>query len=257
MTNPYGQGPQQYGQQMPPGYGAHPQQYQQPGYPQQSYGQQGYPQHGYQQGYQQQAAYAGQQGAPGTIATWGDRAGAYLIDALISYAALVLGFVFLITGLFSSAALLVIGIIFFVASIGLLYWNRWFLQGSTGASIGKKSKGLILVDAGTGRPPGLGTTIAREFCHVIDGIFAIGFIMANSDPQVRTFGDKWMNTLVVYGQPVQQAVPQGYPQQGHPQQAYGQQSYGQPGYGQQGYPQPGHPHQQPGYPQQGGHPRQW
>jgi uncharacterized RDD family membrane protein YckC len=186
---PYGQQPppQQYGQQ-PPQYG------QQPPQPQQ-YGQA--PQYGQQQpqyGAPQYGAPAGY-GAPAVdYASWIQRVGAFLIDALcvapFSILASILGN--------GDNGLNAFYFIFVLLGFAVQGYNRWFQQGKTGQSWGKKALGLRLVKEETGQPIGVGLAFGRDLLHILDAIPCyIGYLWPLWDQKRQTFADKIVRTLVI------------------------------------------------------------
>ncbi|MGW1346814.1 RDD family protein [Kribbella sp. NPDC002412] len=198
---PYGQ--PQYGQ---PQYG--------PQYGQPQYGQP--PQYGHpqQQGYNpygQQPQYGYGYGVPqAPLADWAPRAGAYLIDGLISGVPIAIGYGVFIADIAmrsddlssSNDAPGAFAIILFVlgilASIGLGLWNRVFRQGKTGQSVGKSALRLRLVDAQSFQPIGAGRSFLREF---LSGLFNnacfLNLLWPLWDDQKQTWHDKVMTTYVV------------------------------------------------------------
>ncbi|GAA1261042.1 RDD family protein [Saccharothrix xinjiangensis] len=258
---PYGQPPQygqQYGQQ-PPQYGqqpyGQPQAYgQQPQYGQQQSNPYGQPSYGQQPGYGQPQAY-GQPGGypapPGGYAEWGSRA----IGGLIDYAApgILVGVLFGI-GIATNDPTLafILSTVGYVAYLGFLIYNSWYLAGTTGQSMGKKVAKIKLVKEETGQPIGFGNAFVRHLCHFVDSLpCGAGWFAPLWELKKQTWADKILGTVVVNA-PVA-AAPGGYPGAGgygQQQNPYGQQQqpYGQqPGYGQ--------PQQQNPYGQQP--PQQW
>ncbi|MET9314456.1 RDD family protein [Kribbella sp. NPDC003505] len=228
-TPPPGYGPQDPQHPGQPGqYGQQPEYGQQPGYGQQpAYGQQqpGYgqpPAYGQQPGYNQQpgqpgqygqapgqAAQAGQYGqaygqpsyggfgaVPGNLADWPSRAGAFLLDmAIIGVPA---GIGAAIAGNANNAVLAIIGLIFYLAGIGVAIWNVLVRQGTTGQTVGKQVLGIKLVGAETGQPLGIGKTFVRQLTHFLDGAACyIGYLWPLWDEKKQTFADKINNTYVV------------------------------------------------------------
>ncbi|MEI8411848.1 MULTISPECIES: RDD family protein [unclassified Kribbella] len=205
---PYGQEPP-YGQQPQYGQG-HPQQgYGQPQYGQPQYGQ---PQYG-QQPYGQ-APYGGQGYGYGTpappLADWAPRAGAYLLDGLISGVPIIIGYGVFLADIASRADdlsssndapggfAIVIFVLGLVASIGLGLWNRVFRQGKTGQSVGKSALHLKLVDTTYFQPVGAGKAFLREF---LSGLFNnacfLNLLWPLWDDQKQTWHDKVMSTYVI------------------------------------------------------------
>ncbi|MEV0283304.1 MULTISPECIES: RDD family protein [unclassified Kribbella] len=198
---PYGQQPQ-YGQ---PQYG-------QPQYGQPQYGQQyGHPQQPGYNPYVQQPQYGYGYGVPqAPLADWAPRAGAYLIDGMISGVPIAIGYGVFIADiamrsddLSSSndapgAFAIILFLLGIAASIGLGLWNRVFRQGKTGQSVGKSALHLRLVDAQSFQPVGAGKAFLREF---LSGLFNnacfLNLLWPLWDDQKQTWHDKVMSTYVI------------------------------------------------------------
>lgn len=220
---PYGQRPQGNGGQPP--YGQ--QGYGQPAYgQQQGYGQPAYGQGAYGQQYGAQPAYGGpgQFGAQPALANWGQRVGAYLIDALVAlpaYLLIIPGYVSILSSIRTStecdqttgychtttsggsASPLAIGLILagFALMAAIQIWNRW-VKGGQGQSIGKKALNISLVSANTGQPIGAGMAFVRDIAHAADSLpCEIGFLWPLWDSKRQTFADKIVSTLVIQGPP--------------------------------------------------------
>ena len=226
--------PPQYGAPQPPQYGApQPPQYGAP-QPPPAYGAQpGYPPPAANPygGYSQAPVYAGGQAAyPGSIgyveqnfgkvATFGQRALAYLIDiaiTLIGLIPMVIGIILLVaaapgfetdqygnvtssgdgnTGLAVTGGLLIaLGVL---VSLAITLWNRVFKMGRTGQSVGKKAIGLFLLDDKTGRPIGAGMCFLRELVQgLVNQIFYLGWLWMLWDTDKQTLGDKSVHSSVV------------------------------------------------------------
>ncbi|WP_433268407.1 RDD family protein [Actinosynnema sp. CS-041913] len=270
----YGQPPQQqpgqYGQpQQPPAYGQpqqnpygqpqHPQQpYGQPQHPQQPYGQPQQNPYGQQPGYgqPQQQAWGQQPGygqpafAPpaGGYAEWGSRA----MGALIDYVAPgVIVAILVIVGTVAGdpTIALILSVVGYLAMLGWLIYNSWYLAGTTGQSYGKKMAKIKLIKEETGQPIGFGNAFVRHLCHFVDSLPCYaGWFAPLWEVKKQTWADKILGTIVVNapdtGMPGG-GMPGGYPgQQPNP---YGQQ---QPGYGQPQSNPYGQPQQQNPYGQQ-------
>ncbi|MFG1814296.1 RDD family protein [Kribbella sp. NPDC049174] len=204
----YGQQPQygqpQYGQ---PQYGQP--QYGQPQYGQPQYGQPHYgqPQYG-QPAYGQQGGYG--YGAPAApLAEWGPRAGAFLIDSLISSIPILIGYGIFIANIASRAdntypdddpeiwAILVF-LLSLAVSLGLGLWNRVFRQGKTGQSVGKSVLNLRLVDSTYFQPVGAGKAFLREFlAGLFNNACFLNLLWPLWDDQKQTWHDKVMSTYVI------------------------------------------------------------
>jgi uncharacterized RDD family membrane protein YckC len=165
------------------------------------------------------AAYQGQEGIgpqdpPGyymghRLAGWGARAGAYLLDALfIAGPAIVLliGTAVLVAassgGQEPSQALIVLAFVLltvaFAVQLGLTVYNRWYLQGKTGQSWGKRIVGVRLVRMSDGQPVGGGMAFVRDVAHTVDGLICyIGYLMPLWDDRRQTLADKLLNTVVL------------------------------------------------------------
>ena len=190
----YGQQPPQYGGQQPGQYGGQPGQY---GTPQP-------PPYGAQQPYgaPQQQYGAPQYGMPAAntnLASWIQRVGAYLIDAVILVPFWILAAaVGHGTGANGLPTLNAFYFIFLLLGFVLLAYNRWYLQGKTGQTWGKKALSIRLISEETGQPLGFGMTFVRDLAHIADSIICdIGYLFPLWDAKRQTLADKIMKTLVV------------------------------------------------------------
>jgi len=257
MTDQYGDSGQD--DQRRYGQGGYGQAGGQPGYGQGGYGQQGYgepaapyggqpagapygqapygqapygaPPAGYQSGpVAQPGGYA--YGAP-AYAAWLTRVGAYIIDALPTWILIVIAGVLASHGGAGGG----IGVVFYLAALGWVAYNRWYKAGRTGQSLGKKATDTRLIGEQTGQPIGAGMAFVRDIAHIVDAVICyVGFLFPLWDAKKQTLADKIVHTLVVKN------GEGGYPPPGngqdYGQQDYGQQDYGQQDYGQQGYGAP-------------------
>jgi uncharacterized RDD family membrane protein YckC len=137
----------------------------------------------------------------GTLASWGERVIAALIDYVII---LVPGIVLFIVTIIMAAIATILGVLFYL--VLLAYWLAagFYVigyQNGLGASPGKKITGLRLISEETGQPIGGGMGIARQVCHALDGICLIGYLFPLWDPKRQTFADKILKTLVITGGP--------------------------------------------------------
>ncbi|WP_406635506.1 RDD family protein [Amycolatopsis sp. WGS_07] len=189
-------------------------------------------------------------------ASWGQRAGAYLIDLAPLLAGLLAALLLtMVSGIAGT-------IVYALTILGNVAWtvvNRWINGGNTGQSLGKRVVGIKLVSEATGEPIGAGTAFVRDLAHALDSLaFALGFLWPLWDDKAQTFSDKILNTVVVpvpsapraggYGQPG--GFPAAQPGFGAPHPGFGQppapgtgprQGFGHPGHA--GQPQPMNPHQ--------------
>lgn len=120
-------------------------------------------------------------------ASWGQRVGASLIDAL---PALAISFITRKSGFFPT-------LIGFLAALGFGFWNL-ARQGRTGQTIGKGALGIRLAVIGHDGPPGVGLSIGRSFVHILDALpLYLGFLWPLWDERRQTFADKILNTVVL------------------------------------------------------------
>lgn len=134
-------------------------------------------------------AYAAPEPIAVPYATWFQRVGAAVIDAVIPAIIYIIGFV-------TRTGLLIL--LFVLIAIAVQGYNRWFLAGRTGQSWGKKAMGLRLISETTGEPIGAGMAFVRDIVHFLDGLFCyIGYLWPLWDPKRQTFADKILHTIVV------------------------------------------------------------
>lgn len=185
------------------------------------------------QGYGAPAAPTGYGAAPAgygygaptpPYASWGARAGAFIIDGLVGAVAMIpfwIGYGLLIggaaaggvseydpnTGLYTDAgepngALMAIGgllmFIGFLVSLAFLFWNYGLKQGKTGYSIGKGVLGIKVVKEADGQVLGTWFSIGRFFVHYLDQLACyIGYLWPLWDDKRQTFADKILSTIVI------------------------------------------------------------
>ena len=199
-----------YGQQQGYGQQGHGQQgYGQPQYGQGQYGQQqGYPQQGYgQQGYGQQWAPPGYGGGPTvTFASWGQRAGAIILDGIFATLLFIPGTIFVIVGAVQAdngndgagGALLIVGVVLMIAAFAVALWNQGWRQGAQGWSWGKQIMKIKLVRTTDAQPPGGGLGIGRLLGNVTFGIYTLlTYLWPLWDEKNQSLDDKILNTYVV------------------------------------------------------------
>jgi uncharacterized RDD family membrane protein YckC len=120
-------------------------------------------------------------------ASWIQRVGAYLVDVAPIW---ILEAIFFRIGFF--------GVIVGLASLGWTIYNRWYMAGTTGQSLGKKVLNLRLVSEETGQPIGMLMAFVRDVCHIIDAIICyIGFLFPLWDSKRQTIADKIVKTVVI------------------------------------------------------------
>ncbi|MDX6252367.1 MAG: hypothetical protein QOF10_5727 [Kribbellaceae bacterium] len=205
----YGQpGPPQYGQPGQPQYGQPGQpQYGQPQYGQPQYGQQPYAQPSYGQPASYGYGYGGAGGAE--LAGWGSRVGAGLIDGLISFVPVGIGYGVFGANLASrannaypddgpTAGAVIVLVIGLLASLGLWVWNRVIRQGKTGQSLGKSALNIKLVASDTYQPIGAGKSLLRDILRsIFDSACFLNWLWPLWDEQKQTWHDKVMSTYVI------------------------------------------------------------
>lgn len=147
-------------------------------------------------------------GVPGPLASWGERAIAFLIDmAILVVAMIAVLIVSAILGAIVDVLGMLLGLIGYLAvAAGGFYFA--FQNGASGASPGKKLTGLKVVGTKTGQPIGGGLGIVRTIAHFVDQIICyIGYLLPLWDPKKQTIADKIMDTVVLNGQPKQPFGP--------------------------------------------------
>ena len=157
-------------------------------------------------------------------ASWWTRGKAAIVDFLIFLAVCLIPGVLIITSFvvayddfweefdFSggSTTLLVLGIFMGIAA---LVWSGWFFgycQGNTGTTPGKRSQGICLVDAESGKVPGGARGVGRWLVPgLVGGITGIGniielidYLWPIWDPKKQRLIDKVFKTRVVLGVPL-------------------------------------------------------
>ncbi|HYK70714.1 MAG TPA: RDD family protein [Streptosporangiaceae bacterium] len=123
-------------------------------------------------------------------ANWGQRVGAYLIDWIPQFVLIVLAVV--------TIRVPILAVLFWLASIGWIIYNRFYKAGTTGQSLGKKALNLKLVSEQTGRPIGALMAFVRDICHFVDGVICyVGFLFPLWDAKRQTIADKIVGTVVI------------------------------------------------------------
>jgi uncharacterized RDD family membrane protein YckC len=144
-------------------------------------------------------------------ATWGKRVGALLIDQIPTYIGLIVfsvGYVFWITAIARSAPDSTLdlsgGAIWFIVGglimlLGMVWnvYNRWFVAGRTGQSLGKRVTKIRLIGEPSNAPIGPMNAFLRDIVHTLDGFAYVGYLWPLWDDKKQTFSDKIMRTIVV------------------------------------------------------------
>ncbi len=122
------------------------------------------------------------------LAVWGQRVGAGLADLLLLIP-------FIIIQAQGSNAAIAIGWIGFAA---VKIYNRWYLQGRTGQSWGKRVLHLKLVRMADKQPIGVGAAFVRGLAHILDILtVGIGYLLPLWNAQRQTLADRIMKTVVI------------------------------------------------------------
>jgi uncharacterized RDD family membrane protein YckC len=80
-----------------------------------------------------------------------------------------------------------------LAMLGLVAYNRWWRQGTTGQSWGKRIMGLRLVRIAGGQPIGARAAFVRD---LFNGFIAVGPALALVHPLGQTLGDVAVGAIV-------------------------------------------------------------
>lgn len=146
---------------------------------------------------------AGGPGAGGRpLASWGSRAGAWLVDVLIAAVPAIVA-VIGVGGVFSGADTLssgaaTIALLGYLASILVAAWNLGYRQGTTGQSIGKGLLDIEVVDADDGRHIGAGLGFARWLvAGFLGSLCILDYLWPLWDDRNRAWHDMVLGTSVV------------------------------------------------------------
>lgn len=93
--------------------------------------------------------------------------------------------------------LVLVGTLLSVAALGWTIYNRYFLAGRTGQSVGKRVMKTWLVSRTTGRPVGPLNAFLRDLLHTLDGLGYVGYLWPLWDDEHQTLADKLAETVVV------------------------------------------------------------
>lgn len=84
-------------------------------------------------------------------------------------------------------------VVTWLAMLGIVTYNRWWRQGTTGQSWGKRIMGLRLVRIAGGQPIGPRAAFVRD---MFNGFIAVGPALALVHPQGQTLGDVAVDAIV-------------------------------------------------------------
>ncbi|MDX2971633.1 RDD family protein [Kribbella solani] len=142
--------------------------------------------------------------APGRLADWPIRVGAYLLDALLTAIPSIAGVLIALVidgnkeDLGPGGGLAMVG--GFLLAFAVWVWNRIVRQGRTGQSFGKKVTGLRIVDARTGQLIGTGKTVGREVCaQIFNQLCVLNVLWPLWDDKQQTWHDKVVDDVVIRG----------------------------------------------------------
>ena len=143
-------------------------------------------------------------------AVWGKRVGAMLIDYIPTYVGLIIfcvGYVLWIVSIAQStgstvdltggAVPMIVGTAIMLAGMVWTVYNRWFVAGRTGQSLGKRVTHIKLLSELTDAPIGPMNAFIRDLVHILDGFAYVGYLWPLWDEKRQTFADKIMRTIVV------------------------------------------------------------
>jgi uncharacterized RDD family membrane protein YckC len=140
-------------------------------------------------------------------ASWLQRVGATFLDWLALMACfipLLLGLVALAGQSFDDSgngsvgagavALILVGVLL---PLAFWVWNYW-REGTTGATVGKRALGLVVIRESTGAFLGGWLALGRQILHAVDSTLCyLGYLWPLWDSKRQTFADKIVGTVVV------------------------------------------------------------
>ena len=149
-----------------------------------------------------------------TLASWGLRVGATLLDFLVVSPLLIGGMVALfrsVTPATYGASGNVVNLggptghgifILLVCYAGVFAVSMWQLyrQGTTGQTLGKKAVGIRVLKHSSLQPTGFGGAFVRALAHLLDSLpCGCGYLAPLWDSNNKTFADQLCGTLVIRG----------------------------------------------------------
>ncbi len=143
--------------------------------------------------------YAGVGSGVGVPASYGTRFIAYLIDAVMVLAIVIVALI--LAAIFSSVSSTLgtlVGVVGYLAAVGVGIWNMIIRQGQTGQSIGKSKQNIKLVADATGQPVGGGMAFVRYLLGgLISSLCYIDLLWPLWDAEKKRLTDKILNFSVV------------------------------------------------------------
>jgi uncharacterized RDD family membrane protein YckC len=136
------------------------------------------------------------------FASWGSRVGAWLIDALIAFVPLLIGYVVFVASIGSDDSPSAVGgVLLFLGWAGwlaVIVWNLGYKQGTTGQSIGKGVLGIKVVGVNTRMPIGFGKGVLRALLnYIFNSACFLNVLWPLWDQRNQTWTDKVIETYVV------------------------------------------------------------
>ncbi|WP_328478814.1 RDD family protein [Streptomyces sp. NBC_00377] len=138
------------------------------------------------------------------LASWGQRAGAWFIDALAAYVPMALPLIIAVTSGNSIGAAGVV--LLCLVAIG---WPVGYVviqvagEGSTGQGLGKRLVGIRVVQASDGQVIGSGQAFGRQLLHLLDWlpscliVLPLGFLWPLWHNKRQTWADMLLGTVVI------------------------------------------------------------
>ena len=130
-------------------------------------------------------------------AQYGQRVVAYLIDVVLVIPILIVGGILLAVSDVLGLIVMVLGV------VAYMIYNLYYLQGTTGQTIGKKKQGIKLVGDSTGQPVGSGMAFVRYFLaglvsNLTCGVYGVlDFLWPLWDQDKKRLTDKILKFAVV------------------------------------------------------------
>lgn len=145
------------------------------------------------------AGFGGGGTAVGTPADYGSRVIALLIDGVMIFAIIVVGFILAaIFGSISDSLGAIVAILAYIGAFAVGIWNLVIRQGQTGQSIGKSKQNIKLVADATGQPVGGGMAFVRYLLGgVINWLCYLDYLWPLWDTDKKRLSDKMLNFSVV------------------------------------------------------------
>ncbi len=156
---------------------------------------------GYRSGVDEPGKFMGR-----TLASWPERFGAGMLDALLIVSPALAAMVFFATSNVSTADImaghggrtLLINDLLWLSALLLYVYDRWLLQGRTGQTWGKRILRIRLLRMDNGLPVGPGHAFIRDLAHMLDvPCLPIGLLWPLWDARRQTFADKLASTVVI------------------------------------------------------------